>query len=266
MIGRLIVAATRLVVGGQGIWVGTRRATSSASISPITAAISTPCSCGRRCRRMLRRRVRPVAATDYWGKGTLQRHIALGVLNAVLIDRQTRSSNPLEPLERALAVGRQPDHLPRRHARDRRASRRLQARPASSRQGISGGGTGAGLSRQSAPRPAQGQPAARAAELRRPFRLHRSDWSREKPSRSSSSAPAMPWWRSHERPADRADALPDRRGGRAAAGRIAGRLDPVAPRGQRRRPRNGPQPQRADQGVVGDGGGVRGRLHRSARR
>jgi 1-acyl-sn-glycerol-3-phosphate acyltransferase len=53
----------------------------------------------------LRRRVRPVAAADYWGKGRIHRRISLGVLNAVLIDRQTRSSDPLEPLKSALASG-----------------------------------------------------------------------------------------------------------------------------------------------------------------
>jgi 1-acyl-sn-glycerol-3-phosphate acyltransferase len=105
MIGTLIIAVTRLVVGGQGVWVGTRPSSAqriyfanhSSHLDTILVWAAMPPD--------LRRRVRPVAAADYWGKGRINRHIALGVLNAVLIDRQTRSTNPLEPLERALAQG-----------------------------------------------------------------------------------------------------------------------------------------------------------------
>ena len=105
MIGTLIVAATRLVVGGQGVWIGcgpsNRQriyfANHSSHLDTILVWAAMPPE--------LRRKVRPVAAADYWGKGRVQRHIALKVLNAVLIDRQTRSSDPLEPLKTALAAG-----------------------------------------------------------------------------------------------------------------------------------------------------------------
>ena len=105
MIGALIVGATRLLVGGQGVWVGTKPSTTqriyfanhSSHLDTILVWAAMPPD--------LRRKVRPVAAADYWGKGRLNRHIALKVLNAVLIDRQTRSSNPLEPLEQALSAG-----------------------------------------------------------------------------------------------------------------------------------------------------------------
>ena len=105
MIGALIVGATRLVVGGQGVWVGCSPsdrqriyfANHSSHLDTILVWAAMPPE--------LRRRVRPVAAADYWGKGRLQRRISLGVLNAVLIDRQTRSSDPLGPLKAALAVG-----------------------------------------------------------------------------------------------------------------------------------------------------------------
>lgn len=105
MIGALIVGATRLLVGGQGVWVGTKPsraqriyfANHSSHLDTILVWAAMPTD--------LRRRVRPVAAADLWGKGRLNRHIALNVLNAVLIDRQTRSSNPLEPLEQALSAG-----------------------------------------------------------------------------------------------------------------------------------------------------------------
>ena len=105
MIGTLIVAATRLVVGGQGVWIGCGPsekqriyfANHSSHLDTILVWAAMPPE--------LRRKVRPVAAADYWGKGRVQRHIALKVLNAVLIDRQTRSSDPLEPLKTALAAG-----------------------------------------------------------------------------------------------------------------------------------------------------------------
>jgi len=105
LIGTLIVAATRLVVGGQGLWIGCAPsekqriyfANHSSHLDTILVWAAMPPE--------LRRRVRPVAAADYWGKGPLQRRISLGVLNAVLIDRQTRSSDPLAPLNGALAMG-----------------------------------------------------------------------------------------------------------------------------------------------------------------
>ena len=105
MIGTLIVAATRLFVGGQGVWIGCGPsdkqriyfANHSSHLDTILVWAAMPPE--------LRRKVRPVAAADYWGKGRVQRHIALKVLNAVLIDRQTRSSDPLEPLKSALAAG-----------------------------------------------------------------------------------------------------------------------------------------------------------------
>ena len=105
MIGTLIVAATRLVVGGQGLWIGCTPsekqriyfANHSSHLDTILVWAAMPPE--------LRRRVRPVAAADYWGKGRLQRRISLGVLNAVLIDRKTRSSDPLAPLKEALAMG-----------------------------------------------------------------------------------------------------------------------------------------------------------------
>lgn len=105
MIGALIIAATRFLVGGTAVWVGCQLsarqriyfANHSSHLDTVILWAAIPAD--------LRRRVRPVAAADYWGKGRLRRHIALKVLNAVLIDRQTRSANPLQPLEDALAAG-----------------------------------------------------------------------------------------------------------------------------------------------------------------
>jgi 1-acyl-sn-glycerol-3-phosphate acyltransferase len=52
-----------------------------------------------------RERMRPVAGADYWGRGPLRRHIALKLLNAVLIDRVQGGPQALQPLQAALAQG-----------------------------------------------------------------------------------------------------------------------------------------------------------------
>lgn len=105
MIDALIIAATRLVVGGHGVWVGASPRTTQRIYFANHSSHLDTILVWAAMQPEVRRRVRPVAATDYWGKGRINRHIALKVLNAVLIDRQTRSSNPLEPLEQALAQG-----------------------------------------------------------------------------------------------------------------------------------------------------------------
>jgi 1-acyl-sn-glycerol-3-phosphate acyltransferase len=105
MISAVIIGLTRFLVGGTGLWLGcapsTRQriyfANHSSHLDTIIVWAAMPPD--------LRRRVRPVAAADYWGKGRAQRYIALKVLNAVLVDRQSRSSNPLAPLEDALRAG-----------------------------------------------------------------------------------------------------------------------------------------------------------------
>jgi 1-acyl-sn-glycerol-3-phosphate acyltransferase len=55
----------------------------------------------------MRAATRPVAAKDYWSRGVLRRHLALGVLNAVLIERsrEDRQGDPLQPLSEALERG-----------------------------------------------------------------------------------------------------------------------------------------------------------------
>ena len=105
MIGAIIIGLTRFLVGGTGLWLGCvpsgrQRiyfANHSSHLDTIIVWAAMPPD--------LRRRVRPVAAADYWGKGGFRRYIALKVLNAVLVDRKVRSSNPLAPLEDALRVG-----------------------------------------------------------------------------------------------------------------------------------------------------------------
>ncbi|HLO19674.1 MAG TPA: lysophospholipid acyltransferase family protein [Sphingomicrobium sp.] len=105
MIAAMIIGLTRFLVGGTGLWLGcvpsVRQriyfANHSSHLDTIIVWAAMPSD--------LRRRVRPVAAADYWGQGRFRRYIALKVLNAVLVDRQVRSSNPLAPLEDALREG-----------------------------------------------------------------------------------------------------------------------------------------------------------------
>ena len=53
----------------------------------------------------LRRRTRPVAAADYWAKGSLRRFLTLRIFRAVLIDRQAQGLNPLSDVFAALHQG-----------------------------------------------------------------------------------------------------------------------------------------------------------------
>ena len=108
MIRALLIAATRFLVGGQGLWVGTGPsavqriyfANHSSHLDTILLWAALP--------PHLRATTHPVAAADYWGKGAVRRHIALKVLNAVLIDREGKSrgeGGALQPLLDTLARG-----------------------------------------------------------------------------------------------------------------------------------------------------------------
>lgn len=52
-----------------------------------------------------RTETRPVAGVDYWGAGPLRRHIAINLLNSVLIDRANGGADALKPLAEALDAG-----------------------------------------------------------------------------------------------------------------------------------------------------------------
>ena len=52
-----------------------------------------------------RRRTRPVAAADYWAKNAWRRFCTLGLLRAVLVDRQAPGLNPLSDVFSALHQG-----------------------------------------------------------------------------------------------------------------------------------------------------------------
>lgn len=108
MIRLLLLGLTRFLVGGQGLWIGCAPddrqriyfANHTSHLDTILMWAALPPA--------LRERTHPVAAADYWGKGRIKRHVALDVLNAVLIDRsggQRDGGNPLLPLFETLAAG-----------------------------------------------------------------------------------------------------------------------------------------------------------------
>ena len=104
MIGSLLIGATRFLVGGKARWVGTTPsarqciyfANHSSHLDTLVLWAGLPPS--------LRAKTRPVAAADYWDGDALRRHIALDVLNAVLIARGAGEA-ALEPVTEALQQG-----------------------------------------------------------------------------------------------------------------------------------------------------------------
>ncbi len=104
MLEAALIAATRFLVGGRAFWLGARPTlaqrvyfanhTSNADTVVLWAALPPE----------LRGRTRPVAAEDYWAHGWLRRRFALGVLNAVLIQRGG-GAEAAAPLNEALRAG-----------------------------------------------------------------------------------------------------------------------------------------------------------------
>jgi len=105
MIRALLIGAARFLVGGQGVWIGCAPserqriyfANHSSHLDTLLLWAALP--------PHLRETTHPVAAADYWGKGAFRRHIALKVLNAVLIERSARTRDPLAPLHEVLDRG-----------------------------------------------------------------------------------------------------------------------------------------------------------------
>ncbi len=108
MIARLLVGLVKLLVGAQGRWLGVPPSgerqriyfanhTSHLDALALWAALPAP----------LRRRTRPVAAQDYWGRGGLRQWLAVRGFNAVFVARQREhpGHDLLAPLTRALAAG-----------------------------------------------------------------------------------------------------------------------------------------------------------------
>lgn len=100
----VLFGATRFLVGGHPRWMGCEPSTQqriyfanhASHLDTIILCAALP--------SYLRGSTHPVAAADYWGKGAVQRFVALRVLNAVLVERGG-SKDPLAPLRAALDTG-----------------------------------------------------------------------------------------------------------------------------------------------------------------
>ncbi|MBI3028244.1 MAG: 1-acyl-sn-glycerol-3-phosphate acyltransferase [Candidatus Rokubacteria bacterium] len=86
--GSFLAAAARLLAGAQARWLGCRPdLRQRVYFSNHTSHLDFVVLWGG-LPRQLRGLTRPVAARDYWGKGTLRRYLATQVFNAVLLERQ----------------------------------------------------------------------------------------------------------------------------------------------------------------------------------
>lgn len=104
VVGEVIFALTRFLVGGHARWKGcgpdARQriyfANHASHLDTIILFASLPSA--------LRRTTHPVAAADYWGNGAFKRFIALKVLNVVLVERGG-AKDALAPLRAELERG-----------------------------------------------------------------------------------------------------------------------------------------------------------------
>jgi 1-acyl-sn-glycerol-3-phosphate acyltransferase len=102
----LLVGVVKLLVGAYARWIGTGPAdTQRIYFANHTSHIDT-LAIWSALPGELRRRTRPIAARDYWGRG-LRKYIATRGFGAVLIDRarENLQADPLEPLRAALRAG-----------------------------------------------------------------------------------------------------------------------------------------------------------------
>ena len=102
-----ITGLTRFLIGGQARWVGSAPtlaqriyfANHGSHLDTIVLWAALP--------HALRKTTHPVAAADYWGKTKIRRHVALKLLNCVLIQRHRGEGggDPLAPLAEKLSEG-----------------------------------------------------------------------------------------------------------------------------------------------------------------
>jgi 1-acyl-sn-glycerol-3-phosphate acyltransferase len=107
VIDLVLIGLTRFLVGGQALWIGASPETRQRIYFANHASHLDTLLIWSALPRGLRAVTHPIAAADYWGKGRVRRHIALEVLNAVLIDRSTQGppGAALAPLRGVLAEG-----------------------------------------------------------------------------------------------------------------------------------------------------------------
>ena len=128
----VLFGATRFLVGGHPRWHGCEPATRqriyfanhASHLDTIILCAALP--------SWLRATTHPVAAADYWGKGAVQRFVALKVLNAVLVERaggKGGSRDPLVPLRDVLDRGESLIIFPE-------GTRRMEALPGDFKAGL----------------------------------------------------------------------------------------------------------------------------------
>jgi 1-acyl-sn-glycerol-3-phosphate acyltransferase len=102
----LLLSIVRLVAGAYPVWHrGAPTAAQTIYFSNHASHVDTLAILAA-LPREVRAVVRPVAARDYWSRGSLKRHIAQNLLNVVLIDRHRETGgDPLDPVREALAEG-----------------------------------------------------------------------------------------------------------------------------------------------------------------
>lgn len=128
MIRTLLLGATRFLVGGHARWQGSEPderpriyfANHASHLDTVLLWAALP--------GWLQRLTHPVAARDYWGTSKAKRHIAIKVLNAVLVDRESRA-DPLAPLRAVLEQGESLILFPE-------GTRRLERLPAPFKSGL----------------------------------------------------------------------------------------------------------------------------------
>lgn len=104
MISDLLIFTTRFLVGGHPLWLDSEPedkvriyfANHASHLDSILLWAALP--------RWLRDTTHPVAAFDYWGTNPIKRAVARHILNAILLDRNSRT-DPLAPLRAQLENG-----------------------------------------------------------------------------------------------------------------------------------------------------------------
>lgn len=107
IVGKIITATTRLLTGAQARWVGCAPsdahriyfANHSSHVDFLLIWAVLP--------SRLRKKTRPVAALDYWGRGTVRRYLIERVFQAVLVSRDhiEREHSPIDVMRQALDGG-----------------------------------------------------------------------------------------------------------------------------------------------------------------
>lgn len=102
------VFLTKIITGANAVWVDCAPETDrlrvyfanhGSHLDFATLWASLPSSA--------RKRTRPIAARDYWGRNAFMRTVAVGMFNSLLISRTTitREDNPIEQMAAAMRAG-----------------------------------------------------------------------------------------------------------------------------------------------------------------